>query len=538
MTFAFLASPKWVGSPSSSRRCLSLVYHKHRCQSSDLSSSFSSLPILSADPARKPLDFRAMNQGLPVDLSQAIKFHRSKCSSSSNKLFHSRRRHLTLSPVWIRPERRTFSTHIDNKHEEEEKQSNRAAFRATPIIPSILAYIEKIGVGMRKKTKRQHKQRKRRSPRASAKGIRSGGDTLDEIEEKDYFADNQTKHRLQWHGRQGHLSAKGGRAHTNKKADTHDNDTSTESKGAFWLPPPPFSSSVKGQHDAPDDSLNGQRIIRRPVKLLGNAGSLRDKLPRESRGLAEVAIAGRSNVGKSTLLNALLYGNTDESLNPRKFQRGTTPDGAKLPRGVKAITSSKPGQTKELSFYQLTADVVSENDDSAEKEASRELGKMAMLLVDLPGYGFAFAKEERTVEWRDLMHHYLLERKTLKRILLLLDARHGFKKTDFDFLGDLQDGMMAKSGSKKRELPPIQIILTKCDLVKQADLARRVVIVREQLSDFLIREPSSLPVMLVSARAGLGFNNIRKDTPMGGVLELQRELASLVPVPRAHGKRK
>ena len=61
---------------------------------------------------------------------------------------------------------------------------------------------------------------------------------------------------------------------------------------------------------------------------------------------------------------------------------------------------------------------------------------------------------------------------------------------------------------------------------------------REQLSDFLIREPSSLPVMLVSARAGLGFNNIRKDTPMGGVLELQRELASLVPVPRAHGKRK
>ena len=149
------------------------------------------------------------------------------------------------------------------------------------------------------------------------------------------------------------------------------------------------------------------------------------------------------------LLNALLYGNTDESLNPRKFQRGTTPDGAKLPRGVKAITSSKPGQTKELSFYQLTADVVTENDDSAEKEASRELGKMAMLLVDLPGYGFAFAKEERTVEWRDLMHHYLLERKTLKRILLLLDARHGFKKTDFDFLGDLQDGMMAKSGSKK-----------------------------------------------------------------------------------------
>ena len=61
-----------------------------------------------------------------------------------------------------------------------------------------------------------------------------------------------------------------------------------------------------------------------------------------------------------------------------------------------------------------------------------------------PRYGFAFAKEERTKEWKDLMHHYLLERRSLKRILLLLDARHGFKKQDFDFLGELQDGLMAK----------------------------------------------------------------------------------------------
>ena len=78
--------------------------------------------------------------------------------------------------------------------------------------------------------------------------------------------------------------------------------------------------------------------------------------------------------------------------------------------------------------------------------------------------------------------------------------------------------------AKKRDLPPIQIILTKCDLVKQADLARRVVVVRQQLSDFLIREPSSLPVMLVSSRAGLGsFNNSRGKTPLGGLLELQIE---------------
>jgi len=399
---------------------------------------------------------------------------------------------------------------------------------------------------------------------------------LDEIEESEYFKANQTRHRLEWQRKHttGERGAKAGKnPHGMKKRSASaghgrtDEEESERNRGAYWLPPPPFSSFSKGdagpksEGDSTQQQRNGRRIVRRPVKLLGSAGSLNDPLPRQSRGLSEVAIAGRSNVGKSTLLNALLYGNTDESLSPRKMQRGKTPDGAKLPRGVKAVTSSKPGQTKELTFYQLTADVLSQqqqqragssssaktkqknsnydDDDDDDDEDDILVAKMSLLLVDLPGYGFAFAKEERTKEWKDLMHHYLLERKGLKRILLLLDARHGFKKADFDFLADLQDGLAmgsADEGNKKirRDLPPIQIVLTKCDLVKQADLARRVVVVRQQLSDFLTREPSSLPVMLVSARAGLGFNNIRRETPMGGVLELQRELASLVPVPRVH----
>jgi GTP-binding protein len=156
------------------------------------------------------------------------------------------------------------------------------------------------------------------------------------------------------------------------------------------------------------------------------------------------------------LLNAILYGNTNESLNPRKFQRGRTPQGAKLPKGVKAITSAKPGETKELSFYQLTSDVMARSDnevstdetaDTAPKSKKQKqlVSKMSLLLVDLPGYGFAFAKEERTKEWQELMHHYLLERRSLKRILLLLDARHGFKQTDFDFLGNLQDGLLERN---------------------------------------------------------------------------------------------
>ncbi|KAL7426071.1 hypothetical protein ACHAXH_000530 [Discostella pseudostelligera] len=376
----------------------------------------------------------------------------------------------------------------------------------------------------------------RRRTSIKGKSGKSNADTFDEIEEKEYFAKSETQYRLQRTSDRS-LISKGDNGQSTKKSVA--TKVESENKGAYWLPPPPFSSSVRGENGAQhDNSLKGQRVIRRPVKFLGKAGSLSHELPRESIGLAEIAIAGRSNVGKSTLLNALLYGNTDENLSPRQYQRGGTPDRTKLPKGVKAEASSKPGQTKELSFYQLTADVVTENDSYDETEKDN-FGKMSLLLVDLPGYGFALAREERTIEWKNLMHHYLLERRSLKRILLLLDARHGFKKTDFDFLGDLQDGLMAKTYDKKakRELPPIQIVLTKCDLVRQTDLARRVVIVKKQLSDFLIREPSALPVMLVSARAGVGYNNLRKETPMGGVLELQRELASLVPKPRCHGRK-
>jgi translation elongation factor EF-Tu-like GTPase len=134
---------------------------------------------------------------------------------------------------------------------------------------------------------------------------------------------------------------------------------------------------------------------------------------------------------------------------------------------------------------------------------------------------------------------------------LLLDARHGMKKADLDFLESLQAALYAKKGGtqqvsslccislerincqlnahvlfrptrQKLELPPIQIVLTKCDLVRQADLARRVVLVRQELSNSLTREPSHLPIMLVSARR----------EGQGGVLELQKELAALVPTPK------
>jgi GTP-binding protein len=169
-----------------------------------------------------------------------------------------------------------------------------------------------------------------------------------------------------------------------------------------------------------------------------------------------------------------------------------------------------------------------------------------LILVDLPGYGFSFASEKDVAGFSKLMSNYLLLRdsKLLKRVLLLIDARHGMKKADIDFLDMLQDEVSLRKRQQQQgdgkssqavTLPPLQIVLTKCDLVTQADLARRVSLVRQQLSDCLRREPSAagLPVMLVSTRAiNATASILQGDRPVtGGVLELQKELASLA-VPR------
>lgn len=251
-------------------------------------------------------------------------------------------------------------------------------------------------------------------------------------------------------------------------------------------------------------------------------------------------------------MNALLYGsrkNIEEDEDPlplRRYTRKQKPTKwtAKLPRGLKAATSAKPGETRAISFYQLSAKVNS--------------SKVSLMLVDLPGYGFAFASEEKAMEWQSLMKAYIVGRgKSLKRILLLVDARHGMKRADVEFLESMQESkieslkngtgddgnssrpsrskvstrnvcatreipdhlLKKKTRQKSLELSPIQIVLTKCDLVSQADLARRVVLTQRQVSESLRRQPSALPVMLVSAQiAG-----------QAGVLEVQKELAALAP---------
>ncbi|KAG0328751.1 hypothetical protein BGZ99_004611 [Dissophora globulifera] len=170
--------------------------------------------------------------------------------------------------------------------------------------------------------------------------------------------------------------------------------------------------------------------------------------------LQEIAIVGRSNVGKSTMLNTLT-----ESPNT-------------------ARVSSKPGLTRQLNFYRC-----------GEK----------FIVVDMPGYGFAFAKEEDKNNWKELIEEYLSTRRTLKRIYVMIDARHGLKVADKEFLA------MLDSKSKK-----FQVVLTKCDLVSPPNLARCYTLVLDELKK-TYRHAIAERLLMVSSYTGAGMNNLRKD---------------------------
>lgn len=196
-----------------------------------------------------------------------------------------------------------------------------------------------------------------------------------------------------------------------------------------------------------------RRIFAGPISFLKSAPNL-EFLPEAS--VKEVAFAGRSNVGKSSLLNALTN------------------------RTNLARTSNTPGRTQELNFF-----------DVGDTENAPPLFR----LVDMPGYGYAKAPKDVVRQWKFLVNDYLRGRAVLKRTLLLIDSRHGIKDVDQDIMKMLDDAAVS-----------YRIVLTKADKVKASDLAA----VLERTAADTRKHPAAHPDILVtSSEKGMGIAELR-----------------------------
>ena len=166
----------------------------------------------------------------------------------------------------------------------------------------------------------------------------------------------------------------------------------------------------------------------------------------------EIAFAGRSNVGKSSLLNALTN------------------------RNGLARTSNTPGRTQELNFFDVG-------------------DPLRLRLVDMPGYGFARAPRDMVRKWRFLVNDYLRGRAKLKRTLVLIDSRHGIKDVDTDIL-DMLDAAAVS----------YRIVLTKADKVKASHLAE----VHEAVAEAIRKRPAAHPdIIATSSEKGMGLPELR-----------------------------
>jgi GTP-binding protein len=196
-----------------------------------------------------------------------------------------------------------------------------------------------------------------------------------------------------------------------------------------------------------DEIEAGRRLFAGEWRFVAAASS--DVSLPPMRG-TEIAFAGRSNVGKSSLVNALTG------------------------RKTLARTSRTPGRTQELIFFS---------------------GGGNLNVVDMPGYGYAAAAKSKVAAWTALIGAYLLGRANLARVYVLVDARHGLKPTDEPMFAVLRQAAVS-----------FQIVLTKSDAIKPAELASRITEVEAALA----KRPGAFPgVLTTSSHEGIGMEDLR-----------------------------
>ncbi len=204
---------------------------------------------------------------------------------------------------------------------------------------------------------------------------------------------------------------------------------------------------------APDMIEKGRLLFARPFLFVKGCVRMADLPPMDK---VEIAFAGRSNVGKSSLINALC---------------GTS--------GL-ARTSNTPGRTQELNIFESQ----SEN----------------LRIVDMPGYGYAKAPEDKVRQWTKLVHQYLTGRATLRRVYVLVDGRHGPKDNDLTVMNELD-----------RSAVSYQVVLTKADKPSATELQANIAATKATI----LKRPAAHPhVILTSSLKGEGLRELRTEIAM------------------------